>query len=296
MKDINKIEVIIIDSSEMYDKFAPLIIDDANFRSDRYIKLGAIDRDQMLPVGIMIFTDDITSYSIDYMYVDEDYRRIGIATEFMDYLIKLVTLAIKKENKLIGLGCAFDSIDENVYEFLTSRTDMKIKLVSDIYSVKAEQFKNSKLLKSYAQKAGKETSFDSYGHLELCRAVVLNSNWQLTREEINNVMTDVSQLVVKDKKAVGYILATQLKNGDISFDYMYSKDNSKTALLYMIGNAYKTIVRNYPNSEILINLVNNTIKIESFFEEIAPEEKFYVARWNYLPNMEKEEFDKIVTL
>lgn len=295
MRDINKVLVVLVEEKNLYEKFKPMVPSGADYeKDDRNMILGAIDTETMTAVGILVLSEDEDSFSIEYIYVDEDYRRIGIASEFLSTAIRYVTMEIYQRNKLLNLGCAFDSIDENIYEFFDSRGDFKIDMVGDIYSVSPEQFKNSETLKKYMKKAKKNTSFDADGgsYTDFYRKAVMIANKRINKSELLNIMPDVSQVIVDGHKAKAYLLASKLENGDISFDYLYCSRDSKAAMFDMLGNAYRIVLNNYPDSSIMINLVNDKIKIGLFFENITPEEKFYVTRWNYLPNLGKEEMKK----
>lgn len=123
MQDLEDLKLVVIDNTENYEKFKPLIVNAAAYRLSEYLIIGAYDEKNNVPVGIIICSEDEADIAIDYIFVDKEYRRKGIATLLFEQLKELCVYNIDVD----GLTAVFEGDNEELFAFFYVRPDIDLK-------------------------------------------------------------------------------------------------------------------------------------------------------------------------
>lgn len=276
------IRFIYFETDEVLVKFKPLMPVDADYNEEDYIIIGAIDTDKMLPIGVIVCSANKIELVIEHLYVDTNYRGIGVGTVLVD---KVKELVYEMDNPL-GITCAFPESNEELFKYFFLRPDMMMDIGGQEYKVSATDLESSPLVKKVStKKTANITSIqDSARDRKFFVKAILAATPSLDEADLDGLNEELSQ-VIFDKggdRVEGFLLVADREDKDLEVIYAYTDDASDTSTItLLLANALATFKEKYSDRSVYFTDINNDDSYTKLIPGITPIESTIVARWNY---------------
>lgn len=295
MRYQNTIHYVEIDNNKLLEKFEGLLPKKSDYGKEFYLKIGAIDGERNLPVGIVVFTVDEYGTFIEYIYVDKDYRRKGIGSNLLECLEEWTMKSSVEYHKAYGLSCSFDTSNEELFRFFYQRADMDIEFEGDVYILQPQDLKQSEVLNRLNSSPRPDTSFARLEEPveEMCIKQLIYITPSLRKSDFEGISRELSQVEIENGQVVAGLIMRQREDGDLELSYIRSTTKQMSTVAGMIANAYKAWLKLYPDKCIYTKVVNEKIDMKRLFPGKIPEDYMCVADWNYLPMLSKKATEMI---
>lgn len=234
--------------------------------SENEVALGSIEEGKA--AGVIVFALDEDATVLSWLYVDEAYRRRGIASELLSQ-----AGAVLAENGTTEILCYFGS-EETLGAFLANAGAVCIP-ADKLCSVEIAELLSSEKCKKMYEKRGKDEAVLPYSKLlgyqkNLCRDILRKSaDFDTSLLSAGEFDEELSFVYLEDNSPVSMLLAYAKDDGETTNVYVtliLSVNKDEMAALYVLRSFYGHL-KDAAYSGRLYFVVQNP-RIEKMLEEL----------------------------
>lgn len=285
-----KFEYIVIDTSELYEKFIQFTPPNEDYDTQEYIKMGVVEVETKSAIGIAVFSIGVLEIDIDHLYVVREYQYMGIEEEILDLIQRMAYDEIADSGELVEINCVYNSSEESLDAMFKGRDDMDVTELGDCYSFTWEDIGQSKMLKSICEKRNKDTSMTSLpeGKRKYFMGELIKMTPFLDGDRFMGMDEELCQIVVDDNNIQGYMFVRIDEDNNINIDYAYCRPKQVHLLPVMLANLCYKAFKRYKDSIVKVTMLKDTLDINKILPDIRPYATINMASWNWRPHIRNE--------
>lgn len=276
--------------ADYYDLFEPIMPPEFNPVSSAWNILGAVNEEEEA-MGVIGYTDEMSQIDITWLYVDDNFRRKGVAKELVYELIRN-----KIRNGFVPeVACDFNidsDFDENssgrqLYEFFMALPCFNLEDGYFCMRVDSEEISKSKEIKKIVE----HSSRDVYKFSELDGTYTESFNSMLEEADLLTIydyetysedfIDDLCLACAKDGKVNAVVMAHR-EGDDVLISYLQAKNPKATIdLMSVFFNNYLKNHKNEKLTMIPITEAAEDLYLKLFHEKMDIKYIICRAEWTY---------------
>ncbi len=236
-------------------------------------------------------------WGITSIYVREDERRKGIATE----LLQSVLEPVAGSGAFIPVEMCFgqEAADAGLLGFFASQQNFTIQEDKAFYRISSKQRKNNAEWKRIKEKESNAVEFFSLDN-RIRRAFLE----RISEDGFDGFVSDDDSVYdrhlcfaeVKDGRVVGAVFVTAHDKNELEISFIYTDGNRPKTVISVISAAMEAADELYPNAEIWFSAVTpeSAGLADGLFGDDCEAESIYTARWNGWSRADYEDMERMI--